>query len=122
MGKYSLTKSSQRAKKQFNPASVYPNNSSMSDLERYQYLYDRQDIPFYGSRAKTEMRRLENDELKRMAADRNRILGLNPSRSPYPIHNTYFGNGYTSFSQFREVFEVTEAIMSLYGMKWLKVI
>lgn len=62
---------------------------------------------FYGRRAQ----RLAYEENKRYNSDRASHLGYDLSDNPYPIRSGY----YSRYAD--ESFEVTEAIMALYGIK-----
>lgn len=73
------------------------------------------DVPAIGSFYESRNRYLEYQENKRWLNDYARHTGIDLSKNPYPIRSGYYRNYYNPFN---EVFEASEAIMSLYGMKW----
>lgn len=117
MGKYALTRkvNNQRTKEGSIPYQINNVLPKASDYpSQYEYNLEMSKYPFIGNFYRYRNEKLEWEENKAWWNDYAKHTGIDLSKVKYPIRMGLY-RGYVP--QNSEVFEVTEAIMSLYGMK-----
>lgn len=114
MGKYAITRAANNQRRKsgnaFNEVGNYFPTASDFDSE-YEYDLYMAQYPLIGRIYQSRANRLSYEESKRYNKDRAKHMGYDLAANPYPIRSGYYSTPYN------ETFEVTEAIMSLYGMK-----